>query len=155
MNNSDTPTGGNGKNDLNRKKANMKEIEVKESDTAQELLEAFFDMTKDEMIDLHVMSYTVPKVSLKEIGGDEQEAPTGFSEIEVIDAKNTNINRNPQEFRRAWKLSSVTKNSEKATTFEKAVAKLKKAHEEKIKKENEKQKADIEKSKNGPGKDNR
>ena len=147
MNNSDTPAGAKRKNDLERK-AGMKEINVKESDATHDLLQAYFDMTKDEMIDLHVMSYKIPKVATKEFGGDEQENTVGFSEIEVIDAKNVNINRNPQEFRRAWKENKVLRNSEKSEKFEKAVQKIKKMHEDKIRKENEREKAEKEKSKN-------
>ena len=51
----------------------------------------YFADLKEEgyYIDFRIMSYTVPRVSVKDRVGDEKDGVVGFSEIQDVDAKST------------------------------------------------------------------
>ena len=74
MNNSDAPTGGNGK----------KELKVTKTNEADDLLNKYFEDLENEgygKIQIRALTFDVPEVSIKTLGGDEEEERPGLSDV--------------------------------------------------------------------------
>lgn len=124
MNNSGTPTGENGKN-----KREMKVTSVDQKDIDQLL--KFWENYKEEYsqenkyISLDFMSFDVPTVSVKSLGGDENEQSIGLSEIQHVNGNINELIVNPNDVT-TFRAHNIEKEPEKREAFKRGNEKAKK-----------------------------
>lgn len=132
MNNSDTPTGGNGK----------KELKVTKTNEADDLLNKYFEELEKEgygKIQIRALTFDVPEVSIKTLGGDEDEERQGLSDV-------INVLSSGQRTMELEEIANGLRASAKLADLEKVKAKTKALKDKRLK---EKESQDKKKTSSG------
>lgn len=127
MNNSDTPTGGNGR----------KEMKITRTNEADKLLENYFENLREEgygKIDIRALVFDVPEVAIKSKGGDENEQKPGLSEI-------INVLSNGKRTFELDELTNGVRAAMRLTSLDKVKEKVKQLKEQKQAKKEENKKS--------------